>query len=628
LKTVLLAESHGPTQEHLRGLLSQAGHSVRLATDPASAFELFASDRPDAVVVAVDYPRLNGVHLAKRIRDSDQGAQVPLIAIDKGHLGKAKGVSGILDLRANAYVADPLKGQELVQKLQALLASAEGARGFNAKGIRLVVSRPPVVSGDLKAYPLPGLLHSSYRLARDGVLVVAHRDLVRRIFLLKGAPIHYDSNARQDAFSRFLVERGELDDATAERLEAALAGGLRIGAALADVGLNLEGEELLQRLRDYTREKIGQVVGMRQGRYAFYAGTEFGEEISSVDVPPLAPILEGARRTFPVRVFAHSLKAHLAEFPARSPDFGKDLGAMALGTKDITAAMQVNGRLSLKDLLLHGRSDLAHAYSLLWFLQLTGGLQFSKTAAAAPDGQVYAAEQISQRRKKKPLPPEQMAELREAAVKIITGSYFKVLGLDLTADTEAVERAYHQVATRFHPDSYPEFDTSEIQDLLDSVMDKLSASYRVLSSDEKRKGYVQYLLSRLDIGRGAPVNVEAELALQRGEAALKRKDFRSAQQAFEEAVGLNPREPEFYGHLAWATYLATPGPQKERAKAAQKLLKKALSLNPTLERVQIIQAIIEGESGDAAAAKKKLRAVLEQNPRSKLAQAALLKVSQ
>jgi tetratricopeptide (TPR) repeat protein len=147
----------------------------------------------------------------------------------------------------------------------------------------------------------------------------------------------------------------------------------------------------------------------------------------------------------------------------------------------------------------------------------------------------------------------------------------------------------------------------------------------VLSIEEKRKAYLQYLMSRMDVGRSTTVNVDAEIILRRGEAALKRKQYRSALIHFEEAVTLNPQEPEYYSYLAWATFLAGTGPKEDRAKAAQKVLRKALSLNPYLERALIISAIIDSET-DASGARKKLLKVLELNPNSQLAKAALRKV--
>jgi DNA-binding response OmpR family regulator/Flp pilus assembly protein TadD len=625
LRTLLLAESHPPTLEHLTGLLSQAGYTVRAVSDPGSAMEHFIADNPDMVVVSVDLPRLDGAHVGNLIRKHSQGARVPIVAIDKGHLGRARGVTSVLDLKVNAYVVDPLKPGELVGRLQSLVEAA-ARHEAPLKGVRAMLARPAVVSGDLKGFPLPALLVSLYRQQRDGVLVVAYRDLTRRVFFARGGAVNYDSSARQDALPSYLLQRQVVTEAQAERVVQALGSGLRIGAALAEAGVEAAGEELLQLLREYTSDRLAQVVGMREGRYAFYLGDEFQAEVATVETPALEPILDGARRAIPLKVMAAPLRSHQAEFPVRTPEFGKDLEALGLNTDDLKIAMQINGRIALRDLLAHGRGDLRSGYSLLWFLKLTGCVGFSPTPLSPGPGESAAVPDVIAPRKRKPLPPETETALREGAVKIITGSYFRCLGLDIAADTEAVERAYQELAMRFHSDSYAEYDTSEMMDLLESVQDKLSAAYRVLSVEEKRKAYLQYLMSRMDVGRSTTVNVDAEIILRRGEAALKRKQYRSALIHFEEAVTLNPQEPEYYSYLAWATFLAGTGPREDRAKAAQKVLRKALSLNPYLERALIISAIIDSEMEDASGARKKLLKVLELNPNSQLAKAALRKV--
>jgi DNA-binding response OmpR family regulator/tetratricopeptide (TPR) repeat protein len=624
LKKLLLAENHAPTLEHLTGVLSQAGYTVLAVKDPGSALEHFVADNPDAVVVAVDLPRLDGAHVGHLIRNHSQGARVPIVAIDKGHLGKARGVNAVLDLKVNAYVADPLKPGELVSRLEALVRTAQSVP---ASGLKATLSRPAVAAGELKGYPLPALVHSLYRTRRDGVLVVAFRDLTRRVYFLRGGAVNYDSTARQDALPGYLLERKIVTAEQAETVVQALGGGMRIGSALAEAGVDVAGEELLQLLREYTRDRLAQVVGMREGRYAFYSGDEFSKEVATVEIPALAPLLDGARRTFPLKVLAGPLRSHLGEYPVRSPEFGRDLAVLGLNTDDLKVAMQINGRIVLRDLLAHGRGDLPRAYSLVWFLKLTGGLTFSPTPVATGN-EVFssAVPDIIAPRRRKALPAETVVSLREEAVKIITSSYFRSLGLDIAADAEAVERAYHETAMKFHPDTYAEFDISELKDLLDSVQEKLSASYRVLSVEEKRKAYLQYLLGKLDVGRATSINVDAEIALRKGETALRRKDFRAATQSFEEAVSLNPREPEYYSYLAWATYQSASGPLGERARAAQKVLRKALSLNPYLERAQIISAIIDSDLGEDALARKKLLKVLDLNPFSQLAKAALRKV--
>jgi DNA-binding response OmpR family regulator len=631
LKTLLLAESHPPTLEHLTGLLSQAGYTVIAVSDPVSAMQHFVADNPDVVVLAVDLARMEGAegaegsHVGQLIRSHSQGGRVPIVAIDKGHLGKAKGVQAVLGLKVNAYIQDPLKPNELASKVDELVRAA--AAVAPSHGIDAMLERQAVTAGDLKGYPLPELVHVLYRQHRQGVLVVAYRDLARRVFFARGGAVNYDSSARQDALPSFLLERGIVSEAQAEIVVQALSSGLRIGAALADAGVEAAGQELLEILRDYTRNRLAQVVGMREGRFAFYAGDEYQQEVATAEIPALAPVLEGARRAIPLKVLAAPLRRHLGEYPVRSPEFGKDLPALGLDTDDLKIAMQINGRLLLRDLLAHGRGDLRRGYSLLWFLRLTGGVTFSPSPVAEEGAAFAPVPDVIAPRKRKVLPSELAAALREGAVKIITSSYFHSLGLDIAADVEAVERAYHETAMRYHPDNFEEYDLSEVRDLLDSVQEKLSAAYRVLSVEEKRKAYLQFLVGKREVaGRVNAINVEAEILIRRGESYLRRKDYRMALQLFEEAVALNPREPEYYSYLAWATYHSALGTVKDRAKEAQKVLKRALSLNASLERAHIISAIIDNELEDATSARKKLLKVLELNPDSKLAKAALRKV--
>ncbi|HLT30826.1 MAG TPA: DUF4388 domain-containing protein [Myxococcaceae bacterium] len=618
MTTVLLADEHPPTLEHLRGVLSQGGYDVIAVGEPQDALERFATDHPLVAVVSVALPKVDGKPLPKLLRGLQGGEHLPILAMDRGHQGKAGGIVSVMGLEVNAYVPDPMKSGELLEKLRQLV---EGARKRleSLGGLAAQLARPPEAGGDLRSLPLPAYLFGLYREAQDGVLVVASHDLTRRVYLRGGAPVSYDSTARQDTLAAWLVDRGRIRADEAEAVMVARAQGLRIGAALAEAGVNLEGEELLGVLREYTREKVAQVLGMRGGRWSFYPGDAFLSERATVEVAPLGVILEGARRAVPLRTFMQVLKPHLPTFPYRTGSFPRELPALELSTSDLKIAMQANGRVQLRELLAHGRGHLTETASLFWLLAMSGAVAFSEE----PEG--HQAESLPPK-KPKPLPPEIAQTLREEAVGIITGSYFRVLGLTIAAGSDEVEAAYREIAPRFHPDTWIEFDISDIADLLDSVQEKLTASYKVLSNEPKRRAYLQYLLSRLDVERSAGVHADAEIALKRGESALKRGDITQARVSFEQAVELNPREPEYYSFLAWATYLSEGQAPAVRAQSALRVLKKALSLNPYLERAQVIHAIIESEQGAHTQARRRLLDVLEMNPQSAIAKAALRRV--
>lgn len=61
--------------------------------------------------------------------------------------------------------------------------------------------------------------------------------------------------------------------------------------------------------------------------------------------------------------------------------------------------------------------------------------------------------------------------------------YYKVLGLEKTADAKAIKKAYRELARRYHPDANPGDKKSEER------FKEISEAYEVLSDPEKRKRY-------------------------------------------------------------------------------------------------------------------------------------------
>jgi DNA-binding response OmpR family regulator len=137
VRRILLAEGHGPTREFVSQRLAAAGFEVLAAEDSQEAYELYASQRPAVVVLAADFGEDAGAALAKRLREVD--ARVLVVVADKEHLGKARGLTAVLPMKANAYVPNPTT-RELVDKVQQLVAQSAAAQGA-LRGASLVLSR-------------------------------------------------------------------------------------------------------------------------------------------------------------------------------------------------------------------------------------------------------------------------------------------------------------------------------------------------------------------------------------------------------------------------------------------------------------------------------------------------------
>ncbi len=625
MERILLAESHGPTRELVARLLADAGYQVLLADAAGPAYEIFAAAHPAAAVVAADLPAEGGRHLARRLRDG--AARTLVVVIDKGHLGKARGIRGVLGLGANAYVRDPT-GRDLLHRLTRLLEQvrAAGAGAAAADGVARVLSREPAEQGAVRPGTLPLLLHDLWRVEADGILVVSSREVTRRVFLLRGAPVDYDSDARAESLGRWLVDSGRIgEDQYLASLEAMVPGELSAGAALVAAGVLEAGEPLYSALRAHLRAMVGRCAAQRDGRWRLHRGSDFAGEVQALEIPPLAPVLEGARAGLPLRHFAEALRPHLDELPARTADFPRLLPQMALGSADLRLAVAIDGRATLRDFLEAREAALRNAWSLMWFLSLSGAVDFAPEPVVGIDEGRRAGARRSRRRR---IPDERAEAIRQAALRILPGSYFGALGVDIAATPDEIERAWQEAARAWHPDAFASHELGELEELLVQILDKVNAAYRVLSNPEKRRAYLAFLLQRQAEGRRKPdVDPEAEIALKRGERALRQRRIREAVLAFQAAAERNPREPEYVAMLAFATLRDPVLEPAERPRAAARVARKALSLDHGCVRAMVALALAEEAEGDVAGARRRLLGALKLAPGNEVARRALQRVN-
>jgi DNA-binding response OmpR family regulator len=617
---ILLAEGHAPTREFAARVLSQAGLEVVEAEDAAAAWERYAALRPQAVVLAADLGGEGGPEaLVERLRGADPRAV--LIVADREHLGRARGLPALLGLKANAYVGDPT-GRELVDKVRLALRASPSRGGL--RGVALVLSRAPSARGEVKPGVIARLLHQVWRSVAEGVLAVEEGGVERRLLFLRGKPVACQSDDPADGLARWLLDAGRMDAAAHDAALEAMAGGLSQGAALIAAGVLEPGEPLQAALRAHVVAFAQRLVGAREGRWRFHAGGELASEVHPVEVLPLGVILEGARAHVPLRHFSDALRAVTDAYPVRTGDFQQILPAAGLGSQDLRLALALDGRTATRAYLEARQADLKEALSLLWFLSMVGAVAFHETPETT--GAAYGA---AAPRRRKPLPPDRAEAVRQAALQILPGTYLHALGLDLAATDDEVERAYREVASRFHPDGFAEYDVGDLADLLAAVQDKVSAAYRVLSSPERRRDYLAFLLLRLELGgqRRARIDVDAEIALKRGERALRERRAGDAVAALRDAAERNPREPEYLAMLAFAELFDPTLPAVGRVEAARRTARRALALAPQHPRATAALALAEEAVGDSAEARRAVLAALEVHPESEVLRGVLGRLS-
>ncbi len=117
---VLVVDDDRAVRESLRRSLEFNGYAVSLACDGAEALAAIAGSAPDALVIDVMMPRLDGIETTRALRSA--GNDLPILVLTaRDSVGDR--VEG-LDAGADDYLTKPFALDELLARLRALLRRA------------------------------------------------------------------------------------------------------------------------------------------------------------------------------------------------------------------------------------------------------------------------------------------------------------------------------------------------------------------------------------------------------------------------------------------------------------------------------------------------------------------------
>ena len=114
---ILVVDDDRAVRESLRRSLSFNGYTVDLAEDGVEALEAITNDRPDAVILDVMMPRMDGLEVCRQLRST--GDDLPILVLTARD-SVSERVGG-LDAGADDYLPKPFALEELLARLRALL---------------------------------------------------------------------------------------------------------------------------------------------------------------------------------------------------------------------------------------------------------------------------------------------------------------------------------------------------------------------------------------------------------------------------------------------------------------------------------------------------------------------------
>jgi two-component system, OmpR family, response regulator MprA len=123
---VLVVDDERAVRDSLRRALELEGYDVELAADGEEALERLAQNgEPDAVVLDILMPRMDGLEVCRRLRR--EGHRLPVLMLTARDEVENR-VAG-LDAGADDYVTKPFALEELLARLRALLRRTTSGSG-------------------------------------------------------------------------------------------------------------------------------------------------------------------------------------------------------------------------------------------------------------------------------------------------------------------------------------------------------------------------------------------------------------------------------------------------------------------------------------------------------------------
>jgi two-component system response regulator MprA len=176
---VLVVEDDTDIAGVLRRSLDKEGYDVRVAPDGEAAIDEAGVFEPDAVVLDLGLPRLDGVEVCRRLRDD---GDVPILILTARDALEAR-VEG-LDSGADDYLVKPFERDELLARLRALLRRRppRGSAYMVVGDLRLNPDTHQVVRGDRELELTAREFELLEHLMRNERIVVSRQALLDEVW--------------------------------------------------------------------------------------------------------------------------------------------------------------------------------------------------------------------------------------------------------------------------------------------------------------------------------------------------------------------------------------------------------------------------------------------------------------
>jgi len=606
-------------------VLQRGGYAPERVADGIEAMQRIATSMPDLLLLDLRLPRLNGVDLLKKLRQSPKGKSLPVVIVTGAYKGErfAKAAEA---LGVRHYLEKPFTAGTLLHAVRDML---------------------PSVSGE----PLSVHLYKAFRERFSGVCRFGGGTKAVLSFL-HGVPVSLQPGFVHRDFGDFLQKRGVI---SAEEATYYRSRGEGRGDTLVQLGC-LRYAELLQETIAYLTSELVEAFTLPPLPAQFQpAEIPAGMQVLTLNVPYLFYL--GYHRSNDPALEAKFLADKGAQFVAPSEVFYRHINFLSLNEEERLLVKELDGSKTLAQ-CLEGRSEVI---PFLRLLQTFDMLRFNAAAmAVAPpsdmplrtlfnvveeeivpvadeplesftdlvDEEANEGEALIDVPAVPPQAPQEPSGLASSVRKTFEGmqgkNYYQIFGMEQGRFSfDRLKEAYFKLTREFGPETMMQL-SGEEANMVEEILSTVTTAYNTLSDVVKKERYDELLGSeKVGLGQKGDDIFQAQVQFQSGKVFLDMGEWDNAEKAIQDACNIVPQNGDYLAHLAWSIYR---NPRNANSRAMLDKARQMVNRALTLDRVPSAYAFkgwMLFEAGQDALAESEFNKALKLDARNGMARKGL-----
>jgi two-component system KDP operon response regulator KdpE len=177
---ILIVDDETPIRRYLRVALGAQGYTVLEAANGQEALNTVATGRPDLIILDLGLPDIDGVEVARRLREWSQ-TPIIILSVREGEQDKIDA----LDAGADDYLVKPFGTGELMARIRVVLrrqAHGTGEPILQAGALRMDLARRVVTVADREITLTPTEYDLLRHLMQNAGRVITHRHLLHLVW--------------------------------------------------------------------------------------------------------------------------------------------------------------------------------------------------------------------------------------------------------------------------------------------------------------------------------------------------------------------------------------------------------------------------------------------------------------